>query len=268
MNQNPTALEECPSDLRLDIYCAGESLATEQEALRLHIERCPRCQAEVELRQAGFAAFHGTQQAYLARFRNRLDEHEKSRPAPGKSSSFKKDRSSWLFGWKAAACALVTAGVVLLVTTRPDSPPQQRSPQQAQIRVKGGQSLKVFVSRDGHVEQASDGSELQEGDKLRFRLSLSGPGNIMLLGREANNTLYPIATSPEKASMFMSAGIDQTLEQTVELDASQGKEALHLLSCPSPFSFDQVVISGNELDFPQDCIVSSMYFKKVPAKTP
>lgn len=275
MNSNPQAFEPCPSDLRLDAYCAGESDPSDHETLRLHIKACVRCEREVELRRKGFAAAGGTQQAYLARFRNRIDEHDRVRSAPDAGSSNKNDRKSWFLGWKPAACALVTAGIALIVVARPQPAPKSTqtdheldSSQYPQIRAKGGPSLEVFASRQGHVEQIADDAKLQEGDKLRFRVSLTNPSHIMLIGQEASGALYPIATAPKQASISMPVGMGQTLDQTIELDDSQGNEALHLVSCGSPFEFERVSFTGKDLNSPRDCNLSSIFFEKVPLETP
>lgn len=273
MKPDNAASEPCPSDLRLDTYCAGESEPAEYEALSLHIANCERCQYEVEMRGQGFAAFGGTEQAYLARFRNRIDEHDRVRHRQDPSPA--KGWSSWLFGWKPAVCALVTAGVALMVVVRPTPSPDVTPTQNArtqvnnpQIRAKGGPNLKVFVSRQGVVEPVADNARLQAGDKLRFRVSLAQTRHIMLVGQEQSGQLYPIATSAKQTSFSMPAGIEQTLDQAIELDNSQGQEALHLVSCGSPFEFGQVSFTDKELESPEGCEISSLVFEKVPAPTP
>lgn len=267
--------EACPSEFRLDVYCAGESDEAEKERLRLQIEACEGCQLRVEQRRQGFAAFEGTEQAYLARFRNRIQEHDKARAASSEVEGSRKPGGFWLFGWKAVAGVLATAGLALFVVSSPNSsgsgnqdgaspePTKQRG-----LRRKGGSGLEVFMSRDGSVEQIIDGAKLQAGDRLRFRVSLSNAQDIMVVGQEEKGHLYPVVNSAELRSISMKAGGQQLLEQTIELDASLGHEALHLVSCPSPFEFNQIEFRGKALDTPEECSINSVFFEKVSSKTP
>lgn len=267
--------EACPSEFRLDIYCSGESDEAEKERLSRQIAACEGCQLRVEQRRQGFAAFGGTQQAYLARFRNRVQEHDQSRASSSEPEGSRNTWGTWLFGWKAAAGVLATAGLALFIVSSPKSPLSSRQDgattapvEQKGLRRKGGSGLEVFMSRDGAVEQITDDAKLQAGDKLRFRVSLSSAQEIMVVGQEESGDLYPVANSAELGSMSMKAGGRQLLEQTIELDDSLGHEVLHLVSCASPFEFDQLQLRGEELDAPQECSVSSVFFEKVSSKAP
>lgn len=277
MSIKPSAKAPCPSGLRLDAYCAGESDASEKEELRLHIAACERCRLEVERRQQGFAAFGGTEQAYLARFRNRVEEHDRARVPSTDAAGPRQKRRPWSFAWKAAASVLATAGlaVILMPSLRspsmdPQKPERSASAQSGGpgIRAKGGPSFEIFRSRDGIVEQVADDATLQTGDRLRFRVSLPRAQELMLVGQEQSGELYPVAGSSDQRSMSMQAGSQQLLEQTIELDDSQGREALHLVSCSTPFTFDQVLLYGKELESPEACSISSVFFDKVSRTSP
>lgn len=276
----------CPSALRLDAYHAGELDQGASDRMAAHVATCPACQAELKLRAQGFAAFGGTEHAQLARFRERMDTHMRTR------SSSKADKpnelishGSWRIAWRwltkpgvLAVAATAIFAVLMLPRDRPNAidndagPSSARGgrtqPAAASVRAKGGLGLEVFVARGHGVESVNDNETLQEGDRLRFRISLSNANHVMLVGQEQSRKLYPIAPLVEGQALFMPAGPRQLLPQTIELDGSRGQERFHLIVCAETFEFKDLAVGRDSLKLPSNCAKTSVRFTKTPARDP
>lgn len=269
---------ECPSDFTLDVYHANDLDDAQRETIAAHLQGCDRCQARMLEREKGFAAFGGGgEQAYLARFRNRLDEVEREErvnpPVADPSTSAPWYRSFLRNPWLPA---LVGAAVVLLVWNLRESAPlapltpkgdtaDEVTPRlDSGVRRKGGDRLRVYLQRDGEVREIAEDASLTEGDQLRFKVSLIRPMHIMLVGEESQAKLYPIATGEGQQSLYQEAGGDQLLSETVELDGSIGREWIHLVSCEKSFHFSDLQVSSRaKLALPSGCGYRSLAIKKM-----
>lgn len=257
MNLRTQRAPSCPSDLVLDRLHGDELDQALGQQCRLHIHGCPACQARMEQRELGFQAFGGSEQAYLARFRNRIDEEERASCETSKGE--RRGASWWSPQWLGAAA--VMAGLCLWFSLAPqhDQNPGEDIEKEPSIRAKGGGGLTVFVSREGAVTRMVDNQELREGDRLRFALTLSEDQEVMIVGQEGNGNLYELAYAEHGGSLSVSAGSEQALPHSVELDDSTGKEAIHLVRCPFTFTMsDLKVNSKGIIEVPSECGTSTL----------
>lgn len=274
MNKISPFAERCPSDLVLDRYHASECAPEESQVIAEHLEQCGACRARMQERQLGFAAFGGTEQAYLARFRNAMDAQVASSPSAPTPwwSRFRQ------WGPRLVAGAATVACVGLLVSKLPvdsgmDAGSQARvqekvsgadaAVQKPGLRSKGTAGLTVFVSRQDQVHRLTDDEELFEGDKLRFSVTLDRVQHIMIVGQEASGDLYPLVTAGSNNSLELLAGSEQVMPDSVQLDESTGKEAIHLVRCDQSFHLTELAFDEQgALEAPEDCVASSLRFTK------
>jgi hypothetical protein len=227
---------DCPSEAILDAFELKESISPAQTT---HIDHCPVCAARLEERKSAFAA---------------LDREEIVRTLHIKTAGREERRP--LFGRAIAALSFAAAlavGAILFLR-----PP-------AEVRTKGSVGLEVFVERDGLVQRAVGGGEFKPGDRLRFEVDLPDPAHILILGVEADGSLYNTypATASVATALKMNQGADQILPGAVELDEKLGREILHLVACERSFNSAEVKNRGSDLVLPEGCIAAPFVLKKV-----
>lgn len=288
LNQTPEQERgDCPSNFKLDGLHAGDLELAQAKGISSHINSCKRCAARMAERQQGFTAFgDGGEQAYLARFCNRLDEVEREHKAEVKPVSV----ASWFQYWiqNPWLPTLVGAAMVLIVWNlgdlnqdfRRDDDTQSRSQPQFEgerqdrrsrpntgIRSKGTGVFLVYLQRDKEVREIPEHTTLTQGDRLRFKVSLPRAGHVMLVGEESQKRLYPISAGDAQESIHREAGVDQLLENAIELDGSIGHEWIHMIYCPTLFNFSDLNVSDHaKLVLPAGCSYRSFAINKLAAK--
>lgn len=261
MNLRTQHAPSCPSDLVLDRLHGGEFDQAQGQHWRLHIDECSDCQARMEQRELGFQALGGSEQAYLARFRNRIDEEE--RASRENSKRERRSASWWSPQWLGAAAVMAGLCVWFSLAPQRDHNAGEGIVKEPSVRAKGGGGLTVFVSRDGAVTRMVDNQELREGDRLRFALTLDEDQEAMIVGQEGNGNLYELASAEQGGSLSVSAGSEQMLPHSVELDDSTGKEAIHLVRCPFAFTMSDLKVSSEgTIEVPSECGTSTLNMLK------
>lgn len=231
---------ECPSEAILDAYELKESLAA---AHATHIGGCSACTARLEERKSAFMALD--RQAMI----NAL--HLKT---AGAATPVKKP----FFGRAIAALSFAAAlGLGALVFMKPPLDPGTRH--------KGSIGFEVFVERDGVVQRAVGGSEFKPGDRLRFEVDLPNPAHVLIVGVEADGSLYNTypATASVASAVALPEGVDQVLPGAVELDEKLGRETLHLVACERAFDSRSIAENDGKIIFPEGCVESRFVLKKV-----
>ncbi|MEM6531357.1 MAG: hypothetical protein AAF654_01970 [Myxococcota bacterium] len=193
--------EDCPSDYALDRYYAGELSADERRELEERMRGCESCEAKLEQRRQGFAAFEELDSAGVW---ERVENQAKVIRFPR--------RAAWAGGLVAAAAAVL---VFLTPSDRDDG-----------TRLKGGTSLRLHRHADGGSEILSSGASARPGDRIRFEVGLPKRGVVTIYGVEAGGETYT-ARAPE----VLEAGTGQLLKGAVVLDNALGTEILYLVRC-------------------------------------
>jgi hypothetical protein len=240
----------CPSELDLDRYHQGEMGGGEAARIASHREGCASCRARLEQREAGFAAFGEVDPSRMvAKLHERLGGQDIPEPAARRAKEIMgvvpagagHERAPTFWGrfFNAARRPLLLAPVavgVLLVTGV--GLKLALEPDRGDDRLKG--SMVLEVHKMGANAPIKDGDVLKADDRIRFEVSIPESGEIMVVGEESTGSLFAYYPSGEEKRSRSIAGVHQILEGASELDASRGREWIHLVWCPRPFSLDDV----------------------------
>lgn len=234
----PDRKEGCPSDLTLTLY-ETDSLDPQPRAeVEAHLSTCSRCQGVHTSARADFEAIAPEVRAEL------VQKMLQAQPEPHRS----RGPRGWMAGLVAAAATLA-----IYVAAPGDQP--------AGVRMKGGDlGLQVFRERAGVVTRAMSQDGFAPKDHLRFEVDLPEAGHVLVFGVEAGGATYRAFPNDRDGSEPLPGGSGQLLPDAIELDASEGPEALHLVLCAQPFTISEVFATGIKL--PKGCRSTSFAFKK------
>jgi hypothetical protein len=215
MIPDPQRPADCYSDLTLDRLLVGELDADPRgKIVRAHLGVCASCRARMsELEQA-----------------QRHPPEERSAFVQRSHGAARRVRAR-LVGLGTLAAA---AAAVLLLVRRP-APPSVDQPVEDGVQVKGAAlRLDVIVRRkaDGRTGGVAPGEVLHPGDALRFRVRTKRSGFLVVLSREANGRWSQFAPGAGDALRVTGPG-DSTIDGSVELDDSIGREELVTVLCSS-----------------------------------
>lgn len=307
MTTTPSSLEErmaairraratCPSDLRLERYAKGEGAKQGDESVETHLRGCLTCREIVERARKGFDDATGLDaDATWDRIVQAADVGDGARVSPPVSDvvphastrrprsdrAADRNRSAWLWGVGTFALA---AGTMLFFVrpettaisssdseeaTRADALAEGPAPQPG-VRSKGT-DLSLLVHRDSASgsEIVHSGERLAPGDRLRFQVTLPAAGFVGIVGQEASGQLYrawPLEGSDDFARVDETA--THVLPGAIELDASTGREWLHLVHCPLPAAPPPCEVQGAEIQCAAGCQLTSFAVDKTPAPPP
>ena len=243
----------CPSELQLDQLHSGELDEPQRRPLASHVEGCPMCEERMALRRAGFAAFGLHETSLLAPIRARVK----------RQVSVLDHLRRWLWspsvpiGLAAAAAALV---FVIM--------PRNEGNEADAVRTKGQLGLRVYREREGRVQEMTSTDRFFENDRIRFRISGSGPrpdGHIMIIGVEASKksfVYYPAGGATRSAKPTADeAGV---LSGAIRLDDYTGDEWLHLVRCSRAFERDDLgaLPASAEAKVPEGCDHAAFRMRK------
>jgi hypothetical protein len=232
----------CPSEAILDAIELDEPV---DAPFRAHVQSCAVCVARLKERKDAFAALD--RPALVRAIHARVVEAEQAAEKPSLGRS-----------WRRAIAALsvaAAAGVAAVVMIQPvDSE-----------RSKGSIGFDVFVEHGGDVRRAARNTVFHAGDRLRFEVDLPVAAHVLIVGVEADGTMYSAypATASVAAAPKMAGGSDQVLPGAVELDEKPGREVLHLVACDREFGSSDVHQEKGTLVVPAGCVTTPFVLEKV-----
>lgn len=225
-----TRAPEHPSELALDEWIAGLLSATRAAEVEAHCAGCPACLAFVAERREGLAAEPSLDaDAIFARIRASAEAADA--PAPAGRPTLRA-RLAKLFDLRGAGLVLVgaAAAVVVMLAIRAPDPAGLGGPV---VRAKGTLALEVARKTEGGVQPMVSGDVFRPDDALRFIVTLPTRGQIMIVGVEADGTIYPAwPLAGHGANPVLPAGEAQALDGAVRLDGKPGVETFYLVHCP------------------------------------
>ena len=241
--------ESCISDFAFDRWRAGELGADTIEILERHWEKCETCQ----LRRA---ELDKQDKSFLAKFPV-LDQRGEGRPMldDARRASIWSARN---LGAAAAALA-VAAGVALALRL-----PKVGSESNEFTRIKGGSRLGFHVKRGENVLLGVEGQEVHPGDQLRFFVSSIKPGHLAILSRDGAGSVSEYYPGTGR-SRSVDAVRNQSLDSSVELDATLGQEDLWAVFCDAPFATEALrreLESKKGLTAPANCSLDRVVIVK------
>ncbi len=254
---------DCPSDLVLDEFVAGELAAERERDVASHVEHCEHCAEQVAVLRRGFDAIEGVdERALLAGVRRRLDEP--------KRVSWSELLARWFGDWRTAVAAVGVAAV-LLVAVWPRSGIESSVPEfsdsatfsESGVRSKGGLVLHVFRATAEGSEEMLSGDRFQPGDRLRFAIDMPESGHVSVVGLNADGALYDVWPLGD-GETFFEAGDHIKLPGAVALDDAPGSERLFLVHCPETVGVSSCVTEGaNQAPAcPEGCATTSFVIQK------
>lgn len=209
-----------PTAFALDRYAETRDTAPADDPVRLHVDACESCRAEVDATLAAHRKFR------VEVMPRTLPEVER-RTAP------------WRFlGFAALVPALGAAALVLLVRTSPTDTGAalDDGTLPADVRVKDSAGLDVVLRRDGRITRAAPGTTFRAGDELRFVVHAAGRTHALLVGIDAKGTVSVYAPFDGTASLALPAGPNAELPGSIQLDDTPGPERLFLLLSAAPLA--------------------------------
>ena len=259
----------CPSELMLDRLQLGELGRSAGRRVTEHLASCAACRQRVTRRRQWFSSLENDAGALVLRgietgLANSTLAAERTKSSL-RYKLWRNLRQPQL--WIGLAAAATVA--VLALVWAPGMFPADRTPVAAeQVQIKGtGLGLRVFRERRGTVVELQDGERVQRGDRLRFRINLGTPGEVMIVGVENDSSLYACfpSTSAAAKSEKRHSGDNGLLPGAIALDDSTGAESLHLVSCKLPFTLADLEFSSKRkrLQAPDGCRVTSFRINKV-----
>jgi hypothetical protein len=233
---------ECPSELNLDRLSVDELEAN--HPIRAHVSDCEECKARMSERSRLLPL--ELKSRMLAEIHRGVVERKRT------------DR--WLDRLIAMLSpvrhfAVVAATACAVFFMFPRERPEA-------VTSKGGLGLVVYRERGGDVDKTLSGEQFQPGDRLRFEVELPQPGQLMIVGVEADGDTFPCYTSESERSVIQTETNKHLLPGAVELDDSRGKEQLHAILCRTPFSFGDVHVEDGRVVSPPDCMSTPFILDK------
>ncbi len=241
---------ECPSDLELDRLSLEE--LDRAHPVTAHVDVCPACARRMAIHARPLRP--ELRRLMLAEIQRGLIE---------------RGRRSWWARWLdrvkppagrlrallAPVAMIATAAAGAFFTAYPSRPAEVVHP-------KGGLGLVVYRERRGDVERMLSGERFEPGDRLRFEVDLPQPGQLMIVGVEAGGDTFPCYARDGQRSVGQIETTKRILPGAVELDGSRGREQLHAILCPAPFSLDQVTIEDGRIVSPLGCMSTPFVLDK------
>ena len=241
---------DCVTDLVFDQWFAGECGDARVARIEQHLRSCARCRLRGELIERDRAAF-------LAKAPTLADNARHARgsrsPAPERMR-----RGLWL-----SVAAATAAAAIAVLALMPAAGSHEQAPAAAGERRKGGFHVGFYVKRGGEVQRGASGDTVYPGDLLRFTYSSDVPTYLALLGRDERDASVYFPASGDASRV--TAGSDQPLDFSLELDAQLGSERLYAVACPAAFALAplrETLLRAGELPVPPGCRVERIALRK------
>ena len=244
--------EGCISDLEFDEWRALELDAGAVEALTAHVTGCKRCQKRRALLEA-----------QADEFLRRYPELDLPALASTKSSVRPASRTrgtivSWRRGWAiASGLAGLAAAALALLLLRPVEPVADA---ELGTRIKGSSRLGFFVKRGDQVLPGGDEEVVYPRDLLRFTLTTVKTSHTAILsldGAGVASVYHPAAPQSQRFGVVR----DEALDQSIELDATLGRERIWAVFCDAPFEVEPLrarLEAKRELEVPAGCTIDQL----------
>ncbi len=207
----------CPSDYELDAFWLEEK--PKDHPVQSHLDACERCRERlVEWEQADekfrTEVFPATEEKVVERLSGRRTGILKFFTYP-----------------RLAAASAVVLALVLAVAL---SHPREEDRESTYIGIKGTLGLEVYCQRAGQVFRVHTGDRLLPEDRIRFAVSTSGAGHLMIVSvdqRGEVSLFYPLGPV---------VGGRAELEGSTILDESKGPERIFVVFSEEVFDFGAV----------------------------
>lgn len=208
---------DCPSDYQLDAYWLEGR--PEDHPVGRHLAGCADCQARWAEIENAQKVFH--QEVFP------MSEETVADRLVGWPGGFRGTFRRMLSVPRLAAVSALAVLIVLVVAFWPGQDPADDG---AYIGIKGSIGLQVFCQRGDQVFLVNPGDLLLAGDRIRFQVTPSGPGQVLVISADADGRVHRYASSRV-------AGGEQALPGSIVLDDSPADERIFVLFSPKSIDF-------------------------------
>ncbi|NJK90245.1 MAG: hypothetical protein HC923_13245 [Myxococcales bacterium] len=213
-------MADCPSMHTLSRYCSGERVPRHSE-VEQHVHSCAACQQRWREVESSFEPLW--QDRYIL-FQSILQRAQRESALSAQPMRSKPAAAPW---W----IAMVAAAGGLLVSFGGAESTGSGS------RSKGATfTAEVFREHHDEVSVVLPDTPIVEGDRLMFRVTSANPGYLVVVGVEADGSVFDYADA-EGHALRIPAG-PYEVPFAARLDESSGDELIRFIRCPSPFTTD------------------------------
>ncbi|MBN1335838.1 MAG: zf-HC2 domain-containing protein [Deltaproteobacteria bacterium] len=186
-------------------YRLGESSPAEREAIRAHLDACPRCSERLRLQEAGRAAFV-------------LEPVPEFLRAPPPA---RRRHLPWAAPFAAALAAVLVVVLFPLAGRGPTDP--------ATLRTKGEiTAMEVVAERDSGPVVLAPGARVVPGDRLQIRFDPGPYPWAAFVGRDGSGSIEVFRILPVEPGPLRSAPF------ALELDDTPGDEQIFVVFSDTP----------------------------------
>jgi hypothetical protein len=198
-----------PSSLTIDALATGRLAEVDAAAARAHVAGCERCRGDLAAVEAACAQF--TREVF-----------------PRTVDKLRPRRSPWRLLLPVLVPALAAAALVIWQVRRARTPTGDDD-----IRIKGAMTFQVFANRGDEVIPVRDGTQLAEGDRIRFVVGSGGPEYLLVVSIDGagNPTVYYPYGGERSGAITQEPS---ELPGSIVLDAAPGPERVFALISAEP----------------------------------
>ena len=236
------------TELTMDRLLLKELSPVQESAIEAHVEECDDCDEELAIARTYYGGV-GEEEESAA-----TDDEDTTAQVVDLSEERKRRRPLWVVSSVAAvACALVLFFAIPTGEMDPTPMGDQEmigDPVVDEVRIRGdGFSMEVWISpvvdpdadpvEYGTARRADDGDALASGDRVGFRLFSVEAGDIMVVGVDPDDEVYPVYPhgEDESSARMDERPVGEDLSVAIVPDEEPGRERMVAIYCPEPFDF-------------------------------
>ncbi len=209
-------MTECISRFILNRWVLNDLPSAEMAEVEAHLTGCAECRATVDQIKANMDHYAGREKIQFQALQEKMKQvRETAIPR----------RRSWR--WVAAPAVAAAAAVLLMLFWPRLFDSGTPGPQ---IQYKGALSCKIFVKRGETQFQAKSGIQLQQGDHLRFEVTVDSAGFLTVFSIDSKGIASPFYPSSDPENDTSPYRLEMSgkhlLPGAVELDGSTGEEVI------------------------------------------
>jgi len=230
-------MSECPSRFTVAQWKIDDLPALEQVAVGEHIASCPACRAIAEEIDGNMAAYRESADTSRERLARSLRRERAGAAGDGVNLGL-------LFRNRIAPAIGIAAAVATIAILVADPFDQRGEADEEETTFKGAWSFDAVAMRKGERFEVENGAVLEEGDAVRFAVTLEGTAYIALFGVGPEGTVTPYyPESPPKsdpAPMRLDGAGRHELPGSVVLDDATGAERFFVFRSDEEFDRREV----------------------------
>ncbi len=234
---------ECPSRFTLVQFFSNDLRDDEKTAVEAHLKKCVQCRKTIDTIKENNRIYQEHAKDDLDKLKTRLQNE------PVQIVLQPKNTLKYVLAVAAVLFIGTTVAIYNSATNTGGSLNKNRS------EYKGSFAFKIIAKRENSQFPVVDGSKLKAGDALRFSVTTSGSGYLLILSSDSSqqqSVIYPGHTDTLKGNTFNDLlKIDgdgyHVLDGSIILDDSRGFEHIIVIFSSKPFNASELKNSINDI---------------------